>query len=105
MGDHKTAEEILCDEIQLTSVTTLFSVITDLQKLIETGLLRQVSGSVSIDKIKDLPALESIHMQFETIPEKVEYHLGYHGGGVFYKGSVEEYHRKYWKEFFSKRKK
>ncbi len=99
----RTAEEILCDKIELFSTFRLFAVVDDLQDLITKGLLKQVAGSVSIAEIKKLPALESIYMHFETIPGKTEYHLTYHGGGTFYKGSVEEYKKKYWEDFFSKR--
>ena len=87
MGKSELAEEILADFIEINSLALLFWVAEDLRSLIARGLLRQVSGEVSIQDIvqsKPLPAV--IGIEFETVPGKTKYRLGCEtdpGGGSF----------------------
>lgn len=66
----KSAEEILCNEIEIITPGTLVNVIGDLKELIHLGLLKQIDGNVGIGSIPDTPPFQQdvISMFFESVP-------------------------------------
>lgn len=92
----KTAEEILCDRIEIRTPGDLIGITKDLRSLISDGKLRQVSGNVLVGQIGDRPPFPAdlIEMEFETLPGLTRYRLGcetFRGyGGVFAKISGKD---------------
>jgi hypothetical protein len=90
----RVSEDILSDEIKISTATLFFSVVDDLRSLIQEGGLVQVGGVPKIESIDSQTELTEIKMMFETVPGKTPYYLSFHGGGVFRKGNLEEDIRK-----------
>jgi hypothetical protein len=90
----KNAEELLVNQIIISSPNQLLEVAKSLGEFIESGLLKVISGNCQLADLFDVDLWpeDFISIDFETIPGKTRYVLSvetYHGyGGVFKKISA-----------------
>ena len=85
----KSIEDLLADEIHISTPKILFEVVEDLEGFISDGSLREKPGSCSVKEIQEGKAWpdDLIYIEFESVPNGTVYILScetFHGmGGVF----------------------
>ena len=87
----ESAEELLADYIEIRSPKILYSIVESLKGFIDRGLLKEISGTYSINDIQEGKPFpdDLINIEFKSQPGNTKYLLScetYHGaGGVFKK--------------------
>ena len=94
MKQLKTAEEVLCNFIEIHSPFELYGIVDDLLVLVNDGRLKQTEGICTLRDIKPNNPFPSdiINLTFTTLPGGTIYFLScdtYHGTGAWMKKGNE----------------